>query len=224
MFKYFATAALVTLAIAPMTIAQTTPTETETPTTVQTEAQTTAPMEVVGQIESIDPQTETMVVKTSDGATRTVRYLPGSVDASKLQPGDTVVLGYKKAVPGTVVNKVRNFVYVRPDYSSDAPDRIVVIPQPVNEFRVGDRVVLLSKDRLERISDDTMYLSNGDVIEYVRYEIPTVAAAERSTVTIESLPRRQSETVEQPAVVEQPVVEETAPVERNVSQPVRALW
>jgi len=224
MFKYFATAALATLAIAPITIAQTTTSTKTAQTPVQAEVRTNAPMEVVGQVESIDPQTETIVLKTSDGATRTVRYLPGSVDASKLQPGDTVVLGYKKAIPGTVVNKVRNFVYVRPDYSSDAPDRIVVVPQPVNEFRVGDRVALLSKDRLERISDDTMYLSNGDVVEYVRYEIPTVATAERRAVTVESLPRRQVETVEQPAVVEQPVVTEPAPIERNVSQPVRALW
>lgn len=204
MLKHFVTVALIAFAIAPMAIAQ-------------TSDQTS---EVIGEVESIDPKNQMLMVKTSDGTTKTVRYLAGAVDSEKIKQGDTVTLGYKKAIPGTIVSAFRNYVVVRPDNNAGA-DRIIYIQQPLNPYQIGDRVAILSKDRIAKIPGDDLYLSNGDVVEYVRYNVPAIAYSETRQVTVESLPR--STEAAQPTTGETGQVEAPA-AEQSVARPVRALW
>lgn len=185
MLKQFLTTTLLLLCLAPAALAEV----------------------VSGKIQSVDAANDRVSIQTADGKTQVYRYLPGTLEAAKLQEGSEVHVNQLDGKVGRVVAKLRNYVRVRPDNAEDDRGEFYAMTVAPHSFEVGDRVVILSRCKVLAATDEVVgYLIPGEIVPQVR--LASLEFSEPQPIVIQPAPRETA----QPAAVE------VAP------EPIRALW
>lgn len=165
---------------------------------------------MAGKVQSVNPAENTVSVQTADGATRTYKYVPGTIEAAKISEGSNVLVNPMKANVGTVVDCFRNYMRVRPDTATDDKGEFIVqLFPPPRACEEGERIAVLPDGEIVSLDKEIAgYLIPGEIVQ---------------AVEVAAIPERTS-TEQRTTVIQRRTTEVTQPLPVSAPEPVRALW